>query len=37
MENRQGKTNKQIKFSEDVSFYSLIGLMITLLITILIK
>ena len=37
MENQQGKTNKQIKFSEDASFYSLIGLMITLLITILIK
>lgn len=36
MEN-QGKTPKQIKFSEDVSFYSIIGLMITLIITILIK
>jgi hypothetical protein len=37
MEKQQGKTNKQIKYSEDVSFYSLIGLVITLLITILIK
>lgn len=36
MEN-QGKTPEQIKFSQDVSFYSLIGLVITLLITILIK
>lgn len=33
----QGKTPKQIKFSQDVSFYSFIGLVITLLITILIK
>lgn len=36
MEN-QGKRPDQIKFSEDVSFYSIIGLMITLLITILTK
>lgn len=33
----QGKTPNQIKFSEDVTFYSIIGLVITLLITILIK
>jgi hypothetical protein len=36
MEN-QGKRPEQIKFSQDVSFYSIIGLMITLLITILLK
>jgi hypothetical protein len=36
MEN-QGKKPEQIKFSEDASFYSLIGLLITLLITILLK
>jgi|GEM_PF-1887171 hypothetical protein len=36
MEN-QGKTPKQTKFSEDASFYSLIGLLITLLITIILK
>jgi len=36
MEN-QGKKPEQTKFSEDVSFYSLIGLIITLLITIIIK
>jgi hypothetical protein len=36
MEN-QGKKPEQIKFSEDASFYSIIGLVITLIITILIK
>jgi hypothetical protein len=36
MEN-QGKKPEQTKFSEDASFYSLIGLIITLLITIIIK
>ena len=36
MEN-QGKRPEQMKFSQDVSFYSIIGLVITLLITILIK
>ena len=35
--NNQGKTPEQLKFSQDVSFYSIIGLAITLLITILIK
>ena len=33
----QGKRPEQTKFSQDVSFYSIIGLMITLLITILLK
>ena len=35
--NNQGKRPEQIKFSEDSSFYSLIGLLITLLITIILK
>jgi hypothetical protein len=33
----QGKRPEQTKFSEDVSFYSLIGLIITLLITTILK
>jgi hypothetical protein len=33
----QGKRTDQTKFSEDASFYSLIGLLITLLITIILK
>jgi hypothetical protein len=33
----QGKRKEQTKFSEDASFYSLIGLLITLLITIILK
>jgi hypothetical protein len=33
----QGKRKEQTKFSEDTSFYSLIGLLITLLITIILK
>jgi hypothetical protein len=33
----QGKRPEQTKFSEDASFYSLIGLLITLLITTILK
>jgi ACR3 family arsenite efflux pump ArsB len=33
----QGKKPSQTKFSEDASFYSLIGLLVTLLITIILK
>ncbi len=36
MEN-QGKRPEQIKFSQDVSFYATLGLLITLLIVVLIK
>lgn len=36
MEN-QGKKPEQIKYSEDVSFYAIIGLIVILLITLIIK